>query len=1048
MPYKILLNSIIKKAVTKQSIRRGTCAQVSSVGLTKELQVRYNDQNGNLIFTEEEFLHDVKRGALKREDYKRLKQIKKDFKTYQDYKNTVTAISQAYWEVYLPAWARRFFPIIQGEDGNMDITKIPDELREAIGLRIPTEAKYSMQPIFVKGFLPQANGSAVMMPADIVKTTGSDFDFDKVYLYFKEFYIDKGLKQLYESQSPAEKQMWENREAENALLTVIFGDEFEDDLNDDTVPSGYKAWLSYMRENHKEELEQWTKEHSTIKAVRYDYSKSAQENNRKARNNAIIDIANAVLTNPSVIAQVQKPGGFDEAKRVARLINVLSTASFKEIKEFTGESNITLALSKLFSTETEELDKLLEKVGTVRNPLSPLTQTYFHNQNANGGKMIGIYAVGNAAHATGEWVETILKAPLTIFDKQYQKLDRMTTEEGHFLSDTLAQFLAASVDNVKDPVLTALNQNGSTGDVTVFLARLGLSIQEIALLLTAPQGYGGKFADTELTQEKVAWATMVSQQDTLSSQEHKNYMLALEQGDVNQLQQLAEERAKERGTIAITQRQRAAYDAIAKGINMLMTDIQGYASKLTGITQTGRGESLSSAAGPTLANNIVRYIRLEDQRAEQQNPEKLISSNLLDFDFLLDEDYDIDRMRQQALRSGVPFLQVATKCGVVATRHLLERYFPQTKPRILDLLLNKETGLRSYINTDKISNDDFASIINNFFLDLYSYTLTSTNAFGGRNIEERKQNYIDLLANFPARYKELRLKYPELSTNALIKKLSVANIWGNQKIIFQDSANLSKRQKQVIAQDWTQLIVSDNPELKQLGVDLFRYGQLSGLTFTGPQSYIQLAPNVVKRAVVDYLNGLDLLMDYDGLNVAPFVDQFVRNRLTEGRYTKIITDKNKVTKEEGGRISIPAADSVLRKDIVYEDGTKKEYFRRVKFIAAETSRDDKGNGTIGFFKFVQLDLAHKKAIYEPTTPLGIRNVFREYYYGDENPTSVVGEISRAQMENPTGSSDTSRIDSLIQDYQNELTRLDKPETMSEGIPTEVPTDPVTGEEIC
>ena len=189
-------------------------------------------------------------------------------------------------------------------------------------------------------------------------------------------------------------------------------------------------------------------------------------------------------------------------------------------------------------------------------------------------------------------------------------------------------------------------------------------------------------------------------------------------------------------------------------------------------------------------------------------------------------------------------------------------------------------------------------------------------------------------------------------------------------------------------------------------------------------------------------------MDYDGLNVAPFVDQFVRNRLTEGRYTKIIADKDKVTKEEGGRISIPASDSVLRKDVVYEDGTKKEYYRRVKFIAAETSRDDKGNGTIGFFRFVQLDLAHKKAIYEPTTPLGIRNVFREYYYGDENPTSVVGEISRAQMENPTGSSDTSRIDSLIQDYQNELTRLDKPETMGEGIPTEVPTDPITGEEIC
>ena len=35
---------------------------------------------------------------------------------------------------------------------------------------------YSMAPLIIKGFLPQQNGSAIMLPADITTIAGSDFD--------------------------------------------------------------------------------------------------------------------------------------------------------------------------------------------------------------------------------------------------------------------------------------------------------------------------------------------------------------------------------------------------------------------------------------------------------------------------------------------------------------------------------------------------------------------------------------------------------------------------------------------------------------------------------------------------------------------------------------------------------------------------------------------------------------------------------------------------------------------------------------------------------
>ena len=45
-----------------------------------------------------------------------------------------------------------------------------------IDYRIPTENKYSMLPLIIKGFLPQQNGSAIMLPADVTELAGSDFD--------------------------------------------------------------------------------------------------------------------------------------------------------------------------------------------------------------------------------------------------------------------------------------------------------------------------------------------------------------------------------------------------------------------------------------------------------------------------------------------------------------------------------------------------------------------------------------------------------------------------------------------------------------------------------------------------------------------------------------------------------------------------------------------------------------------------------------------------------------------------------------------------------
>ena len=128
---------MFKNAVTKQKIRGGAAILVSDFGLTDELHL-VHDTDGTLVGV----------------------------------------------ECYLPAYSRKFYEPFMVErklpNGNtyqeLDIKKMPLELRKIIGYRIPTEDKYSMAPLIIKGFLPQQNGSSIMVSAEITQIAGSDFD--------------------------------------------------------------------------------------------------------------------------------------------------------------------------------------------------------------------------------------------------------------------------------------------------------------------------------------------------------------------------------------------------------------------------------------------------------------------------------------------------------------------------------------------------------------------------------------------------------------------------------------------------------------------------------------------------------------------------------------------------------------------------------------------------------------------------------------------------------------------------------------------------------
>ena len=77
--------------------------------------------------------------------------------------------------------ARKF-----GLEVGQDLNSLPEELRRIIGYRVPNQGKSSTVIMKIKRILPANYAKAVVVPAQITKLMGSDFDVDKLFLLFPE----------------------------------------------------------------------------------------------------------------------------------------------------------------------------------------------------------------------------------------------------------------------------------------------------------------------------------------------------------------------------------------------------------------------------------------------------------------------------------------------------------------------------------------------------------------------------------------------------------------------------------------------------------------------------------------------------------------------------------------------------------------------------------------------------------------------------------------------------------------------------------------------
>ena len=927
-----LLNSIIKSRINKQKVQGGPAVQASAFGLSDDLHIIWQDKDGNLLQTREEF---------KGTDAQYNKYVKE--KQY----------SVAYFECYAPIPSKDMEMALLKPDGTymtpqeaIDKKIITDEMLKAIGYRIPTEDKYSIIPLKIKGFVPKAAGEAIIMPKEITTTTGSDFDIDKMYIMFKEF-------------QKKETTNWKTLKSDiKKLRPNAPKKKLSDDLDIaiDQIKNG-------KIEFSEESFEMMVFDYLQANLDKYRTIKF-EERGRDAsgdRNNKIFDIQWAVLTNSDTMHKMFNPGSFNVQKKSARIINILKATN-------------KYSYAQLSAMKLEELDKIVESSSNL-NIVFPSTQVYFHKQNMTAGKLIGIFANNNTSHAFLSMQDIHFNIDdekaftfngITINNTQNNKVDALESKDGTLISKTIAGFLAASVDAVKDPVLNYMNLNTMTAGPAMVLARLGFDSDSIGLLLTQP--IIEKITSEYFKRNNEGYAPIEDIIDEELESLNVNYD-ALDKDLINTdftKEELAKGITKGDSTTEFQIRALLLFQRLAE-----------MGKDLNTLTFLTKFNSVTNAVGPTIADTFVmreRYNRFLDDMNSKTPPFNSAAANVIDNNSMLSAFYE------------------TTVGDKGASSAIFSRYFPHYSSAFTTVL-----GLLRETTKGNIDSKTINKLVNDFIL--YKLTIGDNPVLNGSY--ESRNRYIN---GFVREFSE---KSKDIVGNDFINIISInpRNAKCPVDALESKTGGYSIDVQERVKDGWSDLL--GNSSTASLGQDLFFYNLFrSGFNFS-PKTPGHLASVDVRRAIPGYIEAIaNPEFEDEAVIAEEFLNQFRRNHTQD---VKIVPSLKSYSKDKTERSKNIRKENV----ITFKFDKRKSGLRPI--IVNDTSQGVTWAPVIVFEDKVYMNPVgtDNSVTYTETTPLGNANNFLEYNYneGSTMKSVISNSVKSNSKEDPNPSPNNPSIQS-------------------------------------
>ena len=807
-----LINSIIKNRVNKQKIAGGPIVQVSNFGTSTQLHIRFNDKQGNLLPLEEEYVASSHGNISYKEFLKR------------------NQGGIAYFEVFAPIWSNELFDKFANADGtiNVDaINAVDPELLKMVSYRIPTEDKYSCAPMKVIGFMPREAGDAIMLPYELTEIDDSDFDVDKRYVMRKDIPIKTRKR------SEIEKELF-------ARASESYKKAHNGKTNNTWVGEQVKMFMNNPQKmKDTDKLMKWL--YSQYQSIAY-YT-DAPTSGRTYRDNKIIDMTYAVLTNQMTADKILNPGGFDAPKKMGYMIAAYKNPANKGIK--------WSDLQKM------SIDELKDLSYTDKDLTFADTQVQFYKQNSAAASLIGVFAVNKVAHATLESNDIFLDVSEICGDKPFtiagttfgsrMQIDKKYDNEGTLIGKTLGSLVSASADAVKDPILNLMNINMTTAGMLNTMLRLGMTFEDAALFLSQDiiERTLNKFNRENLTNyESLSniiekWLTEYREKNSISDDSLINTEELTTEELVEGLTS-EEHEATDYKVLLAFQKMRQLVDAMRKP------------------TYATRFNSISSAVGPLIVDNLIIEHKMEaflDANTEN-------GTHFYTFD---DVPVDIDD-----IFFDHPILKQFARTVDIAKAMFSD--MPTGSTGFRKLLANLPVDIADKMYNDKKLLDQFS----NFY---QSYLLVQSGLINPKHLES-------YATKFPKWFMEQKFK-EKYSDNALIQaiRMNVSKKTGRPYLMI-NITGMDEQRKEELRSAWIDLHKED-PELSQM---LFNYSFFrAGIGFS-PKTFMSLVPTYVKEKLKSKDGNASYVDTYRNFpEVIPdlVIDQFIRNNWTNNKLVPI-----------------------------------------------------------------------------------------------------------------------------------------------------------------
>lgn len=874
-----LILSTFKNAIQRQKIKGGNAVLVSNFGLHDNLHVVYKDGDKN-------------KGV-------------------------------EYIEAYLPATSSYMFKdflVQKGDYQEIDFKKMEAalgkagaaELLDIIGYRIPTEDKYSIMPIRVKGFMPVTAGSTIMLPADIITMSGTDFDIDKLFLMIKEF-----DRIVYPRSLNTEFKKWlaDNKEEGRGKTMRVLENSLKDGYTEEEInglTDSDDAFADFMDDKgydmqYDTPMYKIMRPETTIEGREMTLDEISKQENLSpsrriaVRNNMIIDVMRQTLANEGVSKLLMQPGNFDRVKHGSRqqkiMHNPVALRKFQELyKDEIKEKGLFTVLQ---SMSTKALEAFYEENAEPVSPLDVMDYVDMQKNLMDGNALIGMFAVNSSNHyklqfapveIADEYQMTIEGVKLTHIDLQNSPMN------GERIGRINAEFQAASPDNGKDPCLGDVGANTKTASRIGLLARLGLEPEMIGMLNTCDDfaSYGQVIAK-KLKNAKVTLPKLSTFDLSMNKLAE---MIALFRTDMDAFNE----------SMSVTEN--AVFMAM---FAKFMSSVKALSSSLSGVSKVSRSDSPNGSLAISIPEALQQYFGAVDFMSNATAPDSPIKGLEKLVDTSLDaKDMPREELREKIMNAPVPRLQAAYTLGIKSALSLCGDFFPG----LSDTTVRGVQFLRAQTQK-RLTRDADTPMIRRFVAELTMALLSQNSIFATNEsgtLMDKRNYYIH---DFPMKFKAFKekknadgtLAYPEVVNLNIIQRIT--NLDG-KGLRFKNVGKISDRSRKHFVEELESLLWSDKPEVVELAMDLFMYSYYDNGFQFGHDNFGVFFTTTYLKSMPRFIESLNAgnakLMNKD-FNIMNFVYQFILNHpeltplLKRDSY---VMDGNKLKPTKKGREFIAA----------------------------------------------------------------------------------------------------------------------------------------------